>query len=105
MNYSKILLNYYGNYGWRCGDTYESLKWIDTNIDKPTKEHLESLWNDVLIDKMRKERNQLLKDSDFRMLSDYPNTNREAWELYREQLRALPETWSESNPAFPSPPE
>jgi len=41
---------------------------------------------------MRQERNQLLKDSDFRMLSDYPNTNKESWELYRQQLRDFPET-------------
>ena len=54
---------------------------------------------------MRQERNQRLKDSDFRVLSDYPHTNKEAWITYRQQLRDFPETWSESNPAFPSPPE
>jgi len=53
---------------------------------------------------MSQERNQLLKDSDFRMLSDYPHTNREAWELYRQQLRDFPETWVEGTP-FPSPSE
>jgi len=104
MNYSKILLKYYGNYGWRCGDTYESLKWIDTTTEKPTKEHLESLWNDVLKDNMRQERNQLLKDCDFRVLNDYPNTNKEAWELYRQTLRDFPAIWVEEM-EFPSPPE
>ena len=53
---------------------------------------------------MRQERNQLLKDSDFRLLPDYPNTNKEAWELYRQDLRTFPETWSEGTP-FPSLPE
>ena len=105
MNCSKVLLKYFGECSWRCGDTYESLKWIDTTIDKPTKEYLEGLWVEVLKGKIRKERNQLLKDCDFKVLVDYPNTNKEAWELYRHNLRTLPETWSESNPAFPSPPE
>ena len=54
---------------------------------------------------MRQERNQLLKDCDSRVLSDYPNTNKEAWITYRHNLRTLPETWSESNPAFPIKPE
>jgi len=53
---------------------------------------------------MRQVKNQLLKDCDFRVLSDYPNANKEAWITYRQQLRTLPETWSEINPAFPSPP-
>jgi len=53
---------------------------------------------------MRQERNQLLKDCDFRVLSDYPNTNKEAWISYRQELRTLPETWVEGTP-FPSPPE
>ena len=32
---------------------------------------------------MRQERNQLLKDCNFTVLSDYPNTNKEAWITYR----------------------
>jgi len=53
---------------------------------------------------MRQERNQLLEDSDFRVLLDYPHTNKEAWVLYREQLRDLPETWVEGT-SFPIKPE
>ena len=44
-----------------CGDTYESLIWNDTTEPKPTQEHLETLWNDVLKENMRQERNQLFK--------------------------------------------
>ena len=44
---------------------------------------------------MRKQRNQLLKDSDIMMVSDYPNTNKEAWVTYRQQLRDFPALWSE----------
>jgi len=77
----------------------------DKTTPKPTQEHLESLWKELKKENMRQERNQLLKDCDFRVLSDYPDTNKEAWIIYREALRTLPETWSESNPAFPTKPE
>jgi hypothetical protein len=53
---------------------------------------------------MRQERNQLLKDCDFRVLSDYPDTNKEAWVLYRQALRDFPAIWVEEM-EFPSPPE
>ena len=36
---------------------------------------------------LRQERNQLLKDCDFRVLVDYPHNNKEAWVLYRQELR------------------
>ena len=105
MNYSKILKINYGGKPWSCGETYESLIWYDKTDPKPTQEHLQSLWNDVLKEHMRQERNQLLKDCDSRVLSDYPNTNKVAWITYRHNLRTLPETWTESNPAFPIKPE
>ena len=54
---------------------------------------------------MRQERNQLLKDCDFRVLSDYPDTNKEAWVLYRQELRDFPAIWVEETTPFPSPPE
>jgi len=54
---------------------------------------------------MRQERNQLLKDSDFRVLSDYPHTKKEAWITYRQELRYFPETWVDETTPFPSPPE
>ena len=49
------------------------------------------------------ERNQLLKDCDFRVLPDYPDTNKEAWITYRQQLRDFPAVWSEGM-AFPEKP-
>ena len=104
MDYSKVMLKYYPQFSWSCGETYESLKWNDKTTKKTTKEHLESLWKELKKEHMRQERNQLLKDSDFRMLPDYPHTNKEAWESYRQDLRDFPETWVEGTP-FPSPPE
>ena len=104
MDYSKVLLKYYAEIGWNCGETYESIEWNNTTEPKATKEHLESLWEELKKENMRQERNQLLKDCDFRVLSDYPNTNKEAWITYRHNLRTLPETWSEGMD-FPIKPE
>ena len=105
MDYPKVLTKYYIDKEWTCGDTYETIVWYEKTEPKPTQEHLESLRKELKKKNMREERNQLLKDCDFRVLSDYPDTNKEAWVLYRHNLRILPETWSEDNPEFPTKPE
>lgn len=46
-------------------------------------------------DEMREERNKLLKDSDYRVLPDYPAVNKEEWITYRQSLRDFPATWVE----------
>ena len=99
-----VMMRYYPDNVWICGDTYESLIWKDTTTEKPTEEELNIKGKELKKENMREERNQLLKDCDFRVLPDYPHTNKEAWIIYRQELRTLPETWSESNPAFPTPP-
>ena len=53
---------------------------------------------------MRQERNQLLKDCDFRVLPDYPDTNKEAFIQYRQALRDFPAIWVEGM-EFPTKPE
>ena len=101
MDISKLLGKYYSNNEWCCGNTYETLKWYDTETPKPTKEHLESLWNDVLNDDMRKERNKLLSETDYTALPDFPN--RDMYLEYRQKLRDFPAVWSEGM-AFPEKP-
>ena len=103
MDFSKIMLRYYSGKGWMCGETYESLVWNEEIEPKPTQEYLESLWIELLKDDMRKERNKLLKDSDYRVLPDYPAVNKEEWVSYRQELRNLPSVWVEGTP-FPNPP-
>ena len=46
--------------------------------------------------KVRKERNQLLKDSDYIMVSDAPvnETQKQEWTTYRQSLRDIPQTFS-----------
>jgi len=104
MDYPKVLTKYYTDKEWACGQTYDSLEWYDETLAKPTEEELNVKWEELKKDNMRQERNQLLKDCDFRVLSDYPNTNKEAWELYRQTLRNFPAIWVEEM-EFPSPPE
>ena len=101
MDFSKILTKHYKENAWGCGETYESMIWQDKTLSKPSKEHLETLWNDILESEMRIERNQLLKDSDYTALPDYPN--REAWLDYRQKLRDFPSVWSVGVP-FPTKP-
>jgi len=93
MNYSKVLVKFFGEYSWKCDETYESIEWKDTTTTKPTKEHLERLWNELLKEHMRKERNKLLSETDYTALPDFPN--KDMYLEYRQQLRDFPALWSE----------
>ena len=97
-----ILLRYYTENSCSCGDTYESLEWTDIT-PQPSKEHLENLWIGLSKEMMREERNQLLKESDYTALIDFPSTNKQAWLDYRQELRDFPSVWTEGVP-FPSKP-
>ena len=103
MDYSKVLIKYYIDKEWTCGDTYETIVWYDETLAKPTEEELNVKWEELKKKHMREERNQLLKDCDLKVLVDYPNTNKEAWVAYRQKLRDFPATWVEGM-EFPSKP-
>ena len=47
---------------------------------------------DYSINRLRLERNVLLKDSDWSMMSDLNLANKDEWILYRQALRDMPET-------------
>jgi len=102
MDCSKILLKYYSELAWICGETYETLEWNDTTISKPTEEELDLKYDELLLDEMREERNQLLKDCDYTALPDYPQ--RDKWIVYRQELRDFPSVWTPETP-FPEKPE
>ena len=89
---SKVLSKYYSDKKWLCRETYESLIWKDKTTEKPTQEKMNELYELLLIDEMREKRNQLLKESDFRVLPDY-NKDKELWIEYRQKLRDLPTIW------------
>ena len=102
MDCSKILIKHYKQYRWRCGETYESLVWLEDTIPKPTEEELELKYDELLLDEMREKRNQLLKESDYTALPDFPQ--RDKWILYRQALRDYPSIWLPDRP-FPETPE
>jgi hypothetical protein len=96
----KVCVKYYSDKVWMCGETYESLVWNDA--EKPTEEKMNELYELILIDEMREKRNQLLKESDFRVLPDY-DKDKDLWIDYREKLRNLPSIWVKGM-EFPTPP-
>ena len=101
MDYSKILTKYYGGHAWICGETYDSLRWLD-DLPKPTLEELDLKYDDLQIVKMREERDKLLRETDYTALPDYPQ--RDKWILYRQSLRDFPSVWLPEMP-FPEKPE
>jgi hypothetical protein len=92
-----VLIKYYADKVWICGETYESLIWKD-KTEKPTEEELNIKWAELKKEQMREKRNELLKESDFKFVSDYPHSSDEKkneWKIYRQSLRDLPSIWVE----------
>jgi hypothetical protein len=104
MDITKILREYYDKNEWCCGDTYDSLEWYDTTIPKPTKEEFDLLYKKLQVEEVRQKRNELLNECDHKLLVDYPNTNKEAWVQYRQELRDFPSNWV-GGMEFPIKPE
>jgi hypothetical protein len=93
-----VLIKYYSTNVWICGETYESLIWKDKITEKPTEEELNIKWAELKKEQMREKRNELLKESDFKFVSDYPHTSdekKQEWINYRQLLRDLPSIWEE----------
>ena len=101
-----VLIKYYSECCWNCGDTYESLEWNDKTTEKPTEEELNIKWAELKKEQMREKRNELLKECDFKFVSDYPHSSDEKkneWINYRQLLRDLPSIWEEGM-EFPTQP-
>jgi len=48
MNIIEVLNIYFGYLEWCCGDTYESLEWLDMTRPKPTYEEMELLKEQII---------------------------------------------------------
>jgi hypothetical protein len=60
--------------------------------------------SEILIARMKHQRNILLAQSDWTMHTDAP-TDKTAWSAYRQALRDFPATWEPSETVnFPEPP-
>jgi len=90
---------------------YDLIKFED-GYEKPTKEVFYAKYNELLsnvyLDRLRSQRNEKLRQSDFSVLPDYSHPTEEvkqAWLDYRQSLRDLPaNTPDPENPIWPSPP-
>jgi len=101
VDYVSVLEKHYPEVGFGLEDnSYNSIQFEYGEV--PSKEHLDKLWTEMEIDIIREKRNKLLKESDFRVVADYPQ--REAWLAYRQALRDLPSVWTPGM-AFPKKPE
>ena len=111
----------YPNTGWtQKGRTYAGLQAIKDDgtgqaIPDSVNMITEEEYNEAIAEfevfdgwvKVRKQRNQLLKDSDYAMLKDYPTTvSEQEWTTYRQSLRDIPQTFSNPDDVtYPDKPE
>lgn len=79
----------------RLIEIFPVVRWIEIEAD-PYASRIEphEQW---AIDVIRKERNRLLLESDWRVLPDSPIDNKEAWYAYRQALRDFPELVLQNN--------
>ena len=86
----------------------DKLIWNDGEELRPTDEEIEmkvkELEAALPLKELRQQRNQLLIETDYLMVIDYPHTNKEAWIKYRQDLRDLPQTADLSNVEYPTKP-
>jgi hypothetical protein len=86
----------------------DKLIWNDKEELRPTDEEIalkvKELEAAEPLAELREERNELLMETDYIMVSDYPHTNKQAWIDYRQALRDLPQTADLSNIEYPTKP-
>jgi len=100
-DYVSVLEKHYPEVGFGLEDnSYNSIQFEYGEV--PSKEHLDKLWTEMELDVIREKRNKLLKESDFRVVADYPQ--RDKWIVYRQALRDYPSIWLPDRP-FPETPE
>ena len=110
IDYSLILSINYAKKRWvLVGNTYDGLEWYD-NSPKPTKEELDSQWEEVLSttkkQNCKSDAKQLIAKYDFAVLPDRSKDIENINEIisYRDSLLSLIKNPIE-NPEFPTPPE
>ena len=78
------------------GGTFDSVVWHNGNRLNVTKEQIKAKIAELQAAEpmrlLRIERNLLLQQTDWRMTTDYPNSDQAEWASYRTSLRNLPAT-------------
>jgi len=83
------------NVSFRVGSTYDSVEFINTSDSfiPPSKEEVELKIAELTAAEpmrlLRLQRDQLLAQTDWRMVSDYPGSNQTEWQTYRQALRDI----------------
>ena len=110
IDYTLILTTKYKGTKWSFdGYKYEGLEWYGDD-PKPTKEELDSQWEEVLIiikkEQCKSDAKQLIAKYDFAVLPDRSKDIENINEIisYRDSLLLLIKNPIE-NPEFPTPPE
>jgi len=71
----------------------DKVEWLDSTEPQPTEEAIETKKAELEaaepLRQLREQRNQLLTETDWRMVSDYPGTNQPEWQTYRQALRDI----------------
>ncbi len=100
---------YIGGSGQTAEECWDTLTIM--GMEKPDKEEFIKKVNErnvyYQMKELRRKRDELLKDCDYIMISDYPHTDKEAWIKYRQALRDLPQTITDiagNNVEYPSKP-
>lgn len=80
------------NAQWSMSDD-NVLRWKDTHQTAPTEEEIQAKIAELEaaepMRQLRIQRNQLLQQTDWRMVSDYPGSNQTEWQTYRQALRDI----------------
>jgi hypothetical protein len=99
-------------FGWSDSQNKVHKNLIIHHADKskPTKASLEKKLVQAQADwdwrMVREKRNAMLRDSDYIMMADYPLEDKSDWENYRQELRNIPQTFSDdvNKVEYPSEP-
>jgi hypothetical protein len=99
LDYSDVLNFYYPEAVWKIENdstVYGNIIWISTDIEKPTKNDLDSKYEELKLKEeirlLRVERDRLIAETDWWVLPDRTPTSEQL--AYRQALRDLPDTSS-----------
>lgn len=91
-----------GNFKVEVPDDFEMFGYITTYVDGEVVQVEEDLSllpgkEEADLDNLRRERNNLLKETDWTQFPDIPEATRNAWQPYRQALRDITNTYSSLN--------
>lgn len=76
----------------------KEIDWMDDSIARPTDSDIQAEMDKILaeapLNALRKQRDRIIAESDWRMTIDYAGTDQEEWKTYRQVLRDITNTYS-----------